>query len=76
MTEEECACAEATEEERLKKAKDKVRTLIKNARDREALPSKEEVEGFELLTGDYVNLFQLMVKANELPDSDMYDVDT
>ncbi len=76
MTEEERVNAEANEQERLKKAKDKVHTLIKNARDRKALPSKEEVEGFKLLTGDYVDLFQLMVQDNELPDSDMYKVDT
>ncbi len=60
-TEEERVRAEANEE-RLKKAKDKVRTLVKNARDRKALPSREEVEDFELLTRDYVDLFQVMVQ--------------
>ncbi len=33
-------------------------------------------EGFELITGDYVDLFRLMVRANELPDADMYAIDT
>ncbi len=51
-------------------------TLINNAKERKALPSQEEVEGFELSEEDYIGLFRYMVQNKELPELEMYHVDT
>ncbi len=54
-----------------------MRTLINNVKDRKGvpLPSREEVDGFDLRQGDYVDYFQYMVQNNELPEPQLYDVE-
>ncbi len=65
------------DQEKIKKMKNKVRTLVTNAKERKGrlLPSREEVSGFDLQEGDYVDYFRHMVQNNELPEPELYDVE-
>ncbi len=65
------------EQEKIRKMKNKVRTLINNVKDRKGapLPSREEVDGFDLKQGDYVDYFRYMVQHNELPEPELYDIE-
>ncbi len=64
-------------QEKIRRTKNKVRTLVSNAKQRkgEPLPSREEVNGFDLEEGDYVDYFRYMVRNKELPESELYDVE-
>ncbi len=66
------------DQEKIRKTENKVCTLINNAKERKGapLPSREEVDGFDLQQGDYVDYFRYMVQHSELPEPELYDVDT